>query len=244
MNETNSPLVSIIIPVYNGERYLNAALKSVFCQNYRSIEVIAVDDGSTDVSAAIVKAYREISYVYQSNQGPSAARNTGIKKAKGEFLSFIDQDDLWMKNKLRLQITYLQKHPDLDFVFAHRRTQLEDNTPVPPWYKEHLFENDVPLLLASGLLARKTVFEKVGLYNPNYHFGENAEWMARAKDKGVRMAILPETLIIKRVHGRNQTYHLDEMRSDVIRALKASIDRKRKIRSFEDAHHDKKNQEA
>ncbi len=221
------PLISVIIPVYNGERYLNSTLKSVFNQDYDSIEVIVVDDGSTDQSAVIAKSYKDIQYLYQSNQGPSVARNTGIKKANGEFVAFIDADDLWLEKKLSLQVNYLQKHPDIGFVFAHGRMQIEKDVKNPPWYKKHLFENDSPVLQASALLARKSVFDVVGLYNSSYRFGENAEWLTRAKDKGIRMAILPETLVVLRVHENNQTYHLDEMRSNIIKALKASIDRQR-----------------
>lgn len=222
------PLVSVIVPVYNGERYLDSGLKSIFRQAYQPLEIIVIDDGSTDHSADIARSYQDIRYIYQPNQGPSAARNNGIDAARGEYIGFLDADDVWMPEKLSIQVDYLNHHPEVGFVYAHRRMIIEEGVEKPPWYREHLFENDSPGLIASNLLARKKVFEHIGGFNPTYRFGENAEWLARAKDAGIRMAILPETLLLSRVHGQNQTYHLDEMRSHILKALKSSIDRQRR----------------
>ena len=116
---------------------------------------------------------------------------------------------------------------------------IEEGVERPPWYKEHIFEKDSPGLIASNLVARKDVFEKIGFYNPSYRLGENAEWLARAKDAGIRMAILPETLLLSRVHGQNLTYHLDEMRSNILKALKTSIDRQRNKKAVTKSNHHK-----
>ena len=121
----------------------------------------------------------------------------------------------------------LMNHPDIGFVFANRKMIVEKNIPNPPWYKEHLFDNSCPVLCASALLARKNVFDTVGGYNPDFRFGENAEWLTRTKNAGIKMVVLPETLLEQRLHDKNQTYHLDEMRSNILKALKGSIDRQR-----------------
>jgi len=231
------PLVSVIVPVYNGERFLDSALKSIFNQDYRPIEVIVVDDGSTDNSADIARSYKEIHYIYQPNQGPSVARNTGIAVAQGEFIAFLDADDIWMPNKLSRQISYLYNHPDVGFVVANRRMFIEEGTEKPPWYREHIFEKDRVCFGPSALVARKSVFNKVGLYDLSYRYGESAEWLTRAKDAGVRKAILPETLLLLRVHDQNLTYHLDEMRSNILKALKASVDRQRSQKHLGDQSH-------
>ncbi len=224
MLSMQGPLVSVIVPVYNGERYLDATLKSIFEQDYEPVEIIVVDDGSTDRTADIVKSYPVVRYIYQSNQGPSVARNTGIAAAQGELIGFLDADDVWMPEKLSKQVGYLNGHPDVDFVYAHRRMIIEKEVEKPPWWHD---EKDMPCLGASNMLARKMVFKHVGLFNPDYRFGENAEWLARARDAGIHMAILPETLLILRIHNNNQTYHLKEMRSNILKALKSSIDRQR-----------------
>ncbi|HJX31876.1 MAG TPA: glycosyltransferase [Thermodesulfobacteriota bacterium] len=217
------PLLSVIIPVYNGERYLAESIQSVLAQDYRPIEIIVVDDGSTDGTAEIARFYKNIRYLFQKNKGLSGARNTGIAAAQGEFLAFLDADDMWMPEKLSRQVSYLAQHPDVGFVYAHRRMIIEEGVKTPSWYIEH----DSPGLIPSTLVARKNIFETVGYYNPDYKFAENAEWLARARDAGIPMAVLPETLLIYRVHDRNLTHHLDEMRHDVLRALKSSIDRQR-----------------
>ena len=220
-------VATAIVPVYNSERYLENTLQSIFSQDYQPIEVIVVDDGSTDGSAKIAKSFKNIKYFYQTNQGPSAARNTGITISQGEFISFLDSDDMWMPDKLSLQISYLLNHPGVGFVVAHRRMLLEQGIKKPLWYKEHIFQKDSVCFGASAMVAWSNTFKEVGLYNPSYRFGENAEWLTRAKDAGVRYAILPETLLISRVHDKNLTHNLDEMRPNILKALKASIDRQR-----------------
>lgn len=220
-------LASVIVPVYNSERYLEDTLQSIFNQDYQPIEVIVVDDGSTDSSAKIAKSFKNIQYIYQANQGPSAARNTGITISQGEFIAFLDADDMWTPDKLSLQISYLLNHPGVGFVVAHRRMIIEQGFKKPLWYKEHIYQKDSVWLGAAAMVIWSNTFKEVGLYDPSYRLGENAEWLTRAKDAGVQYTILPETLLISRVHDKNLTHHLDEMRPNILRALKASIDRQR-----------------
>ena len=104
MNQDKNKLVSVIIPVYNGENYLSQAIDSVIDQTYSPIELIIVDDGSTDKSKEIASSYSQVNYVYQENQGVAIARNTGIFKSQGEYIAFLDQDDIWTANKLKLQV--------------------------------------------------------------------------------------------------------------------------------------------
>src|SRR4051812_17019821 len=112
MNPTQAPSVSIIIPAYNSERYLRASLQSVLEQTYRDYEVIVVDDGSTDgTKAAVLGVEGSIRYIYQSNQGPSAARNTGIAAARGDFICFLDADDSWTPDKLAIQVEFMERNP-------------------------------------------------------------------------------------------------------------------------------------
>jgi glycosyltransferase involved in cell wall biosynthesis len=124
-------LVSVIVPVYNGAQYLEAAITSIFAQDYRSIEVIVVDDGSIDDSAQVAKSFKDIRYMFQQNSGPAAARNSGINSANGDFIAFLDSDDLWMPDKLSLQTNYLHNHPDIGLVFAHRRILIEHGVKKP-----------------------------------------------------------------------------------------------------------------
>lgn len=109
-------MVSVIIPVYNGERYIEKSIKSVLDQSFRDIEIIIVDDGSTDGTANIIKKYN-VRYIYQNNKGPSAARNRGIKEAKGEYISFLDADDIYYPLKIEEQVQILEKFKDVDLVY-------------------------------------------------------------------------------------------------------------------------------
>src|SRR6476619_4299573 len=118
---SENPLVSVIIPVYNGARYLRAALESVFAQSYCNFEVIVVDDGSVDDSGVIAQSFPEVRYINQTNQGVAAARNHGIEVARGEYFAFLDQDDLWTPEKLKLQIEYLLNHQDLGYTLTQQQ---------------------------------------------------------------------------------------------------------------------------
>ncbi|MCK5083642.1 MAG: glycosyltransferase family 2 protein, partial [Candidatus Omnitrophica bacterium] len=111
--------VSVIMPVYNTKTYLGTALDSVLKQSWVDFEIIIVDDGSKDGSRALIQQYAEkypekIRYFFQENGGAAHARNTGLKNAKGGYVAFLDSDDLWMSNKLQIQINYFQKNPEVD----------------------------------------------------------------------------------------------------------------------------------
>ena len=108
------PLVSCIVPVFNGERYLAEALDSILAQTYRPVDLIVVDDGSTDGTAQVAAGYGErITYLYQENSGPAAARNKGIDAAQGEFVAFLDADDVWHEEKLARQMVRFDARREL-----------------------------------------------------------------------------------------------------------------------------------
>ena len=114
--------VSIILPCFNGARWLNMAIESVLAQTNENFELLVIDDGSTDASRKIVFSYlhdKRIHYVYQSNQGFSAALNRGIKESCGDVIGFIGQDDLWLPNKLEIQIEFLNEQEDIDLVYSN-----------------------------------------------------------------------------------------------------------------------------
>jgi glycosyltransferase involved in cell wall biosynthesis len=220
------PLASCIIPVYNGERYLAAALESVFRQDYRPFEVIVVDDGSTDSSACIARSYTKAHYIYQSNQGVTAARNAGISASRGKFIAFLDQDDLWTPVKLSIQIAYLLRHPDIGYVLAKQRLFLEPGTAKPAWLRRDLLENDHVGYLPGTLVTRRSIIEQIGAFDPTYRIGSDTDWLAHARDAGIPMAIIPEVLLLRRIHHSNQSTQTRVIRTELARLLKASIDRR------------------
>ena len=115
----NNPLITVIIPAYNCANFINNAIESVFRQTYSNYELIVVDDGSKDDTAAKVLRYgNKLVYIHQKNGGVSKARNTGIQNSKGEYIAFLDADDVWKENKLEIQEFFLRKHSNVDFIFS------------------------------------------------------------------------------------------------------------------------------
>lgn len=117
-----SELVSIIMPAYNAAKYIGAAIESIVAQTYSNWELLIVDDGSVDKTAAIVEQYQQqderVRYTYQINARQGRARNNGLKQAKGQYIAFLDADDLWLPDKLQIQVAALLHEPDIDLVFS------------------------------------------------------------------------------------------------------------------------------
>lgn len=224
------PLVSIIIPVYNGGRYLRAALESVFAQTYRPFEVIVIDDGSVDDSGGIAQSFPDVRYIHQANQGVAASRNHGIEAARGEFLAFLDQDDLWTPEKLKFQMDHLQSHPDLDYTLAQQQFFLEPGATLPAWFRKELLATVHTGWVLGTLVVRRTAFEKVGGFATGYAAASDSDWFFRAKAAGIPMAVVPELLLRKRIHDTNESGRAKEVLSELLRVVKISLDRQRSAR--------------
>ncbi|HLF31170.1 MAG TPA: glycosyltransferase family A protein [Xanthomonadales bacterium] len=220
------PTISAIIPVYNGGRFIAQALDSVFGQAHRPLEIIIVDDGSTDSSAGIIRDSIErldenITFVAQANKGPAAARNRGLDLARGEFIAFLDADDLWAEGMLQGQLQWLLQDDSHQLVVGcTQRVRQESNGLEafgPRW---------MAFLLGAGLF-RRPVFDTVGLFDESLRFGEDVDWFFRARELAVPMGISNATTLLYRSHEHNMTR--DTARSDghFLLALKKSLDRRR-----------------
>ena len=221
------PLVSVIIPVYNGARYLRAALESVFAQTYCSFEVVVVDDGSTDDSGDIAQSFPEVRYMRQENQGVAAARNNAIEAARGEFFAFLDQDDLWTPEKLRVQVSHLLSHPDLGYTLTHQQFFLDPGATLPAWFRKELLASVHTGWVLGTLVVRRTAFEQVGNFATGYSAANDSDWFFRAKAAEVPMAVVPELLLLKRIHGANDSGRSKEILSELLKVVKSSLDRQR-----------------
>ncbi len=221
------PLVSVIIPVHNGARYLRAALESVFAQTYRPFEVIVVNDGSVDDSGDIAQSFNDVRYIYQANQGVAAARNNGIEVAGGDFLAFLDQDDLWTPEKLKLQMGQLLTDPDLGYTLTQQQFFLEPGETLPTWFRKELFADVHTGWVLGTLVVRRTAFEKVGNFATGYSAASDGDWFFRAKALGIPMAVVPELLLLKRIHGGNESARAKEILSELRKVVKSSLDRQR-----------------
>jgi glycosyltransferase involved in cell wall biosynthesis len=223
----DKPLASIIVPVYNGERYLADALDSIFAQDYRPFEVIVIDDGSDDSTADIARSYKEVRYIYQTNQGHAMAKNVGISAAHGEFIAFLDADDLWAPNKLSVQVAYLLNHPLVGYTIAKQQIFLEPGASLPPWLQKDFSLQAHTAYIPGTLVARRNVLDQVGNFDCDYRHSNDSDWFFRAKDAGVLMGVVSETLLFRRFHGSNLSYETKAMQSERLKVLKSSIDRQR-----------------
>ncbi|HSD46541.1 MAG TPA: glycosyltransferase family A protein [Pyrinomonadaceae bacterium] len=222
-----NPLVSVIIPVYNGARHLRDCLESVFAQTYRPFEAIVVDDGSPDDSGAIAQSFPEVRYLRQVNQGVARARNNGIAAARGEFYAFLDQDDIWTPEKLRVQMEYLFDHPDVGYTLAHQQYFLDDGATLPAWFRKELFSTVHTGWALGTLVVRRTTFEEVGDFVTGYVAASDSDWFFRAKAKEIPMAVIPELLLRRRLHDSNESGRAKEVLSELLKVVKTSLDRQR-----------------
>ncbi|MBD2603495.1 glycosyltransferase family 2 protein [Scytonema hofmannii FACHB-248] len=221
------PLVTVIIPVYNSAKFLAEALDSVFAQTYHPLEVIIVDDGSTDDSAKIAKTYPSVRYLYQPNQGAATARNVGIASAEGELIALLDADDVWKPEKLSLQVEYLNQHPQIGILATKVYQFFESEVELPPGFRHDKLLGEQPGMIPSTLVIRKTVFNQIGVFSPEFVPSEDTEWLCRARDSQVEIAMLSEVLATHRLHGSNISWNMVSTSSSrLLKILKASIDRK------------------
>jgi len=225
----NYPLVSVIIPVYNGERFLQEALESIRHQNYEPLEIIVIDDGSTDNTAKIIASYGNwIHYVHQENAGPAAARNRGLALAQGELIAFLDVDDLWPDGKLTLQVERLLHDPKLDIVLGRiQYVELAGAT-----HREIPFESQEKTLTGVHLgcgVYRKSVFDRVGMLDEALRISHDQDWFLRAREVNVSMVILKETTLIYRIHNNNLTQDFTFQKSQLGAVIKKSLERRRKL---------------
>jgi glycosyltransferase involved in cell wall biosynthesis len=229
-----NPLVTVVVAVYNGERFLRPALESLYAQDYQPFEAVFVDDGSTDGSAEIARAFAGIRYVYQQNQGLAAARNTGLALASGEFLAYLDDDDLIPPHKLRRQAEYLVANPDVGCVLGRQEIMLESGVEPPEWLTRDPIFGDLDGIPFVSAMIRTELLRAVGGFDPSYRFAEDRDLFVRLREHGVRMEVLPEVLLFRRFHGENMNFRLRPQKHPLLRSLKAKLDRERAGRSDEE----------
>lgn len=227
-----NPLISVIIPAYNVEKHLYAALASVFAQTFQDFECIVVDDGSTDDTPRTIERESRITAIRQTNQGASAARNAGIHAARGEYLTFLDADNLWYPARLEVQLAFHQAEPLLDFSHVQLIERIAEGVPPPAWALCQHPENGLTYPFApSGLMIKRQVMLQLGGYDSRFRVGEITEWLSRARDAGLREARLSPILGEVWIHQNNVSHDQSTMRALVLRALHESIRRKRNVRT-------------
>lgn len=221
------PLVSVIVPVFNGGNFLAESIGSIRAQNYDPLEIIIVDDGSTDGSALITSTLgKDIHYIYQSNKGVASARNTGLNNSSGVVIAFLDQDDVWPMNKLSSQVPFLMEQPEIDIVMGKTRLfgelsrlKYQDRFERLNYVVDHSF-------LGSGVI-RKSVFEIIGFFDTTLKTGDDIDWMLRARDKAIPIIKLEHVTLQYRIHQGNLMRETSLIDLQFTQIIKKSLDRRR-----------------
>jgi len=219
------PLVSVIIPVWNGERFLAEAIESVLKQTYAPYEVIIVDDGSTDGSAEVAKSFGAlVRYHIQGKKGAATARNHGVELSRGNFIAFLDADDIWVKDKLARQMKIFLDHPELDMVLGQVRQFYSSASGV-------IFNEEseiIPGYVPGTMLIKRASFFRAGRFSTQWRVGEFIDWYLRAEEIGLKSFLLPHVVLMRRIHDANMGIRERTSRIDYVKIVKASLDRRRK----------------
>lgn len=207
------PLASVIIPTFNRAAFLREAIDSVLAQTEQDFELIVVDDGSNDATRAVAASYGErVRYFFQSNAGASAARNAGIKNARGQFIVFLDSDDLWQPKKLARQITWMKAHPQIMLCYTDeiwirrgvRVNQKKIHAKAGGW----IYPLCLPrcIISPSSVLMRREFFEVVGVFDEQLPIGEDYDLWLRTTAR-FEVGFLTAPLLVKRGGHADQLSH-------------------------------------
>ena len=222
--------ITVIVPVYNGEKYLAQAIESVLSQSHQPTEIVIIDDGSTDQTASIARSFGDtVRYHHQSNQGAGAARNKGVELAHSQLLAFLDADDLWVADKLALQVQALAADPELDMVFGHVHQFHSPELPDEVKQQIKIPVEIIPGQHAGTMLIKREAFQKAGPFKTDWELAEFVDWYIKAEEAGLKSIMLPDVIMKRRLHKASQGTYKRQHRQEYVHVLKAALDRRRQL---------------
>lgn len=220
-----TPSISVIVPVYNAAAFIDEALMSVKAAlQHIPHEIIVINDGSTDDTALVLKGWMEdIVYITQKNQGAASARNAGLQQAQGQYIAFLDADDVWDHHHGQLQMDEYPKRSEAEIIIGctqrFRYTSKDSDNKI--------FYGGWELLPSFGsAIIKKEVFQKVGILESSYRLHEDVDWFLRAVELGIRIATIPQVVSYYRVHDRNTTHDVKPNDHALLHVLAASLKRR------------------
>jgi glycosyltransferase involved in cell wall biosynthesis len=223
--------ISVIISVYNGENYLRNAIESALQQDYADKEILVVDDGSTDRTAEIAQQFGEkLIYIYQANKGLGAGRNTGFNASSGNYIAFLDHDDVWEKEKLSRQMNLMLSSHNDPLIFSQVQQFICPSLSEDERKRLSVNQTVMPGYIAGTLLISRERFKQVGYFIEEKQVGEFIEWYLRALEQNVPISLINQVGLYRRVHNSNMGRQQDlYKRTDYLKILKASLDRRRSL---------------
>ncbi|HWD84685.1 MAG TPA: glycosyltransferase family A protein [Solirubrobacteraceae bacterium] len=222
----NTPgLVSVVMAARNEQQFIAEALESVLAQDYEAVEVIVVDDGSTDQTARVADGFY-VRVLRVAHAGPAAARNIGLEAAQGTYWLAFDADDVMPSDRIRRQVAYLEAHPDAGVVFGLAEAFVTPGQSRPAHWNPIWDRGPFPGHPAT-MLARREVRDLVGPYDPSLHHAEDLDWQARAQEAGIVSGRLDHVCLRYRVHRGNTSSDRLGNRADTFAMLRQGIRRRR-----------------
>ena len=227
----SEPLLSVVIPAYNAAKYVLEALTSVVEQLPRESEVIVVDDGSTDSTAAVVQAFGPpVRLIQAAHQGIGATVNRGMEEARGSFIAGMDADDRWLPGKVARSLALFESEPATEAVFTLLRQFASPDLENPSRFE--IPADPIPGITRSNMIIRRSAWLRLGPLDTDLSTVEFVSWYARAMERGLVTSMIPEVLYERRIHGANTTIRERETaQNDYLRILRATIQRRRENQS-------------
>lgn len=222
-----APRISVVIPVFNTGQFLAEAIESVLAQGEQPLEIIVVDDGSTDDSAGIAESFgNPVRVIHQANSGHVGARNRGLKAARGQYIASLDADDLFSPDAFAVQAGRLDRHAEIDIVIGQQTYLRPDaDTADILEFREH-FDDHFSLSFACALLRRE-VFERVGWPDETMRVADDWDWFMRAREASVPLLIHRHIVHRKRLHAGNITRNRELGAQFTLEMMRRSLARRR-----------------
>jgi len=222
-------LVSCIVPVFNGERFVADAVESILAQTYLQREVIVVDDGSDDGTPDVLARFGDqVRVLRQPNSGPSAARNQGMEESRGAFVAFLDADDIWVEDKLESQMAAFEASPRIQLCSGHIKSfwvpELDNERRA---FEDHPYHRERALLSPCTVLVRRELFQRLGGFDPELRNAEDTDWFHRMLKAEIDYETLPRLLVHRRQHTANLTRKVRPSHESTLAHLKRTLDRHR-----------------
>ena len=225
--DASTTAIDVIIPAYTGAIYLREAIASVLSQTVPVREILVVDDGSTDESANHANGLPKTRIVRQANAGVAAAINRGVTETTAPLLAFLDHDDLWTRDRLARQLPFLLGPDPADLVLGHIQNFHSPDLSDAERQRIHCPPQSLAGYVTGTMLLRREAFLRVGPLKTDWKVGSHIEWLARAQDLGLRLQMLPEVVLQRRLHRDNLSRREMASRPDFARILKFVLDRRR-----------------
>ncbi|MGV3709322.1 MAG: glycosyltransferase family 2 protein [Gemmatimonas sp.] len=224
---SEKPSVSVVLIVRDGARFIASAIESVLRGTMQPDEILVIDGQSQDDTVAIASAFPLVRVREQAMPGIAAAYNQGVQESSGDLIAFISHDDLWSEHKLELQLQFLRDHPAVWGCVGHIRHFLDAHSSIPAGFRQSLLDESVIGYVMESVIVRRGIFDRVGYMNQAFGPAGDTDWFSRARDAGCEIALLPDTVVLKRVHDTNTSISDGQLNNHLLRALRGSIARKR-----------------